>query len=328
MANPNRIKHLRGSLRWPTAAEKILAGRVLDVFSREAGVREGSDPEAVHDIRVALRRLQAALRMFEACYPPKKLRRYRLRLRRLLQALGAVRDQDILIDALSHHEQASPEAVKEPLARLVAQRRTVQQQERVKSLLLLDKLRRASFAENLLSFVKGARAFKRAQLKGRFSAEAAAMAQQALADWNERRKQVQGEGDPETLHQMRIAVKRLRYMLELSRLANGDDYQGCLGRLTEMQQVLGDLHDADMLLECLAGSLPHASVEAIGGLADIMRTTKQTRQDLARRFSKLISSRNLGPLKLASEVTTGVRPSRSPRGTQTTLPGQALAHRR
>jgi len=157
---------------------------------------------------------------------------------------------------------------------------------------------------------------------------AAATAQRALADWNHRRRQVQGRDDPETLHQMRIAVKRLRYALELSRLANGDDYQGRLGRLTEMQQVLGDLHDADMLLECLAGSLPHAPVAAIGGLADIMRTTKLRRQDLARRFSKLISSRNLGPLKLVSKVATGVRPSRSPRGRQTALPGQALAHRR
>jgi CHAD domain-containing protein len=127
---------------------------------------------------------------------------------------------------------------------------------------------------------------------------------------------------------MRIAVKRLRYALELSRLANGDDYQGCLGRLTELQQVLGDLHDADMVLECLARSLPHAPVAAIGGLADIMRTTKQKRQDLVRRFSKLISSRNLGPLKLASKAATGVRRSRSPLRRQTALPGQALAHRR
>jgi len=328
MANPNRVKHLRGSLRWPTAAEKILASRVIEVFSNEAGVREGFDPEAVHDIRVALRRLQAALRMFRGCYPPQKLRRYRLRLRKLLGAFGAVRDQDILIDALSKHEDSKPEPVKKTLARLVAQRRTVQQQERVTVLLLLDKLQRANFSDSLLRFVKGARAFKREAPQGLFASVAAATAQRALADWNDRRRQVQGRDDPETLHQMRIAVKRLRYALELSRLGSEDVYQGCLGRLTEMQQVLGDLHDGDMVLECLAGSLPHAPVEAIGGLADIMRTTKQKRQDLARRFSKLISSRNLGPLKLASKVATSVRPSRSPRGRQTALPGQALAHRR
>jgi CHAD domain-containing protein len=323
MANPGRIKHVRRTLRWPTAAEKILAGRVLDVFSHEAGVREGSDPEAVHDIRVALRRLQAALRMFQACYPPRKLRRYRLRLRKLLRALGAVRDEDILIDALSNHGKAAAEGVKQALARLVAQRRTVQQQARVKSLLLLDKLQRANFAENLLAFVKGARGFKRVGQQGPFEAEAAAIAQRALAAWDERRRQVQGRDDLETLHSMRIAVKRLRYTLELSRLANGDHYQGCLDRLTEMQEVLGDLHDADGLLESLAHSLPNAPVEAIGGLADIIRTTKQTRQDLAGRFSRLISNRNLGPLKPAAQVATGARRSRSPRSRQTLAPRAA-----
>jgi CHAD domain-containing protein len=327
MANPGKIKHVRGTLRWPTAAEKILAGRVVDVFSHEAGVREGSDPEAVHDIRVALRRLQAAMRMFRACYPPRKLRRYRLRLRKLLRALGAVRDEDILIDALSNHGKAAPEAVNKTLARLVAERRTVQQQERVKSLLLLDKLRRANFAENLLTFVKGARGFKRADLQGPFTTEAAGIAQKALAVWDERRKQVQGRDDLESLHQMRIAVKRLRYTLELSRLANGDLYPGCLGRLTEMQQVLGDLHDADMLLNCLAHSLPNAPIEAIGGLADVMRTTKQTRQELAARFSKLISNRNLGPFKAAARVATGERRSRSPRRRPNAAPDAALTQR-
>jgi hypothetical protein len=88
-----------------------------------------------------------------------------------------------------------------------------------------------------------------------------------------------------------------------------------------MQQVLGDLHDGDMVLECLAGSLPHAPVEAIGGLADIMRTTKQKRQELARRFSKLISNRNLGPLKPVPNITTGIRRARSALRRQTMVPG-------
>lgn len=324
MANPRRVKHLRGSLRWPTAAEKILASRVIEVFSNEAGVREGFDPEAVHDIRVALRRLQAALRMFRGCYPPQKLRRYRLRLRKLLGAFGAVRDQDILIDALSQHEDSQPEPVKKALARIVAERRTVQQQERVTVLLLLDKLQRANLSDNLLRFVKGARAFKREAPQGHFAAEAAAMAQRVLADWNDRRRQVQGRDDPETLHQMRIAVKRLRYALELARLAKGEDYHECLGRLTDMQQVLGDLHDADMVLQCLAESLPDAPVEAIKGLAEIMRTTKLKRQDLATRYSKLINSRNLGPLRPVPHLTTVRRLSRSPLRRRTGIAGLAV----
>ncbi len=299
MANPGKIRHLRGNLRWPTAAEKILASRAHDVFSHEPGVREGIDPESIHDMRVALRRLQAALRMFEACYPPKRLKRYRLRLRKLLQTLGTERDQDIMAATLSNHAEAAPTPVKEALARLVAQRRTSKQRLRVQSLRLLDKLQRADFARDLSSFVRGARGFQRGNAQGQLAPELAAIRQRAITVWNDHRGQVLGRDDPEMLHRMRIAVKRLRYTLELCRLENGYDYQGCLDRLVEMQRVLGDLHDADVLMEFLAESLPQASVEAIAGLADILRKTKQKRQDLAKRFSSMIDERHLGPLRLA-----------------------------
>ncbi len=309
MANPKRIKHLRSTLLWPTAAERILAGRVRDVFSNEPGVREGADPEPVHDMRVALRRLQAALRLFKACYPPRRLRRYRLRLRRLLQALGAVRDQDIIIGVLSHHAEAAPDAVKEALARMVAQRRTLHQQERARSLRLLDKFHQANFPGDLLSFVRDARKFQRAVSHGRFAVKVEVIARNAISSWNDRRGEVQQRDDPETLHQMRIAVKRLRYVLELCRLVNAQEYGGRVERLTEMQRVLGDIHDGDMVVQCLAEALPWTPIEAIGGLADVMRVTRQKRQDLARRFHKMIGTRNLGPLRVAPGGTASARRS-------------------
>ncbi|MGH7428878.1 MAG: CHAD domain-containing protein, partial [Candidatus Methylomirabilaceae bacterium] len=299
MANPGKIRHLRGNLRWPTAAEKILAGRAHDVFSHESGVREGIDPEAIHDIRVALRRLQAALRMFAACYPPKRLKRYRLRLRKLLQTLGAERDQDIMIATLSNHAESAPAPVRQAMARLVAQRRTAKQQHRARSLRLLDKLQGADFAKNLSSFIRGARGFQRANPHAHLAPGLAAIRQRAITAWNDHREQVRGRDDPEMLHQMRIAVKRLRYTLELCRFENGYDYQGCLDRLAEMQRVLGDLHDADILMQFLAESLPQAPAEAIAGLADIVRKTKQKRQDLAKRFLSMIGDRHLGPLRPA-----------------------------
>lgn len=284
---------------WPTAAERILASRSIDVFSHERGVREGVDPEAIHDMRVALRRLQAALRLFKVCYPPKRLRRYRRQLRTLLQALGAVRDQDVIIGALALHAEASAGPVKEGLARVMTQRRTAQQQERAKSLRLLDKLQKGNFSQSLLSFVRGARGFKRVASQRQFGPEVVGIAAKALSSWNGRRREVQAQGDSETLHQMRIAIKHLRYTMELCRLANGHQYQGCVERLAEMQRVLGDIHDADVLVECLAESLPCAPIAAIRGLADIMTVIRQKREDLIRCFFRMISSRNLGPLKLA-----------------------------
>ncbi len=308
MANPGKIRHLRGNLRWPTAAEKILASRAHDVFSHEPGVRDGIDPEAIHDMRVALRRMQAALRMFQACYPPKRLQRYRRRLRKLLKILGAERDQDIMIATLSSHADAAPTPVKEALVRMVAHRRTSKQHRRAQSLRLLNKLQQVDLAKNLSSFIKGARVFQRGNAQPHLAPELAAIRQKAITVWNDHREHVLGRDDPETLHRMRIAVKRLRYTLELCRLEDGYDYQGCLDRLVEMQRVLGDLHDADVLMGCLAGSLPQAPVEAIPGLADIMRKTKQTRQELAKRFLSIISDRHLGPLRVGRRATVPPRP--------------------
>ncbi len=302
-------------MRWPTAARRILVSRVIDAFSHEPGVREGCDPEAIHDMRVALRRLQVALRMFKACYPPKRLGRYRRQLRKLMTVLGAVRDHDIMIGALSDHAKGSPRPVQELLEQVAAQRRVVRKRDRTKALRMLDKLQRADFAKTLVGFVRSARECGGADSGARFAEGAAAAAQKAVMSWNDLRKKLRGSGDPETLHQIRIAVKRLRYTLELCRLANSQECQGYVERLARLQQMLGDLHDADMLVRVLAESLWAAPVEAIGGVADMIRITKQKGQDVAGGFSRLIGGR-AWTVKPIPAIRDDVRHCQSRRGRQ------------
>lgn len=176
-------------------------------------------------MRVALRRLEAALRMFKACYPAKRLRRYRRQLRELMQVLGAVRDHDIMIGALSDRAKGSPRPVQEFLKQLAAKRRAMRERDRTRALRLLDTLQRADFAKTLLGFVGGAWECKSVGSGERFAAEAAAVARKAVMSWDDQRQDLQGSYDPESLHRMRIAVKRLRYTLELCRLASCHEYQ-------------------------------------------------------------------------------------------------------
>lgn len=272
-------------------------------------------------MRVSLRRLQAALRIFKACYPPTRLRRHRLRLRRLLQALGAVRDQDILISALSIHAEASLPPVKEFLARLVAQRKTARRRDRVRLIRVLDKHSRKDFRKKLLSFIKGVPGSKQAPSGRRLAPTLVAIRREALSRWNRRQGLVQGRDDPETLHQIRIAVKWLRYTLELCQLANDHDDRGRLERLSELQRVLGDLHDSDILLKFLAESFLEAPVESIAGLADVMRIIKQGRQELSKRFSHLIGHRTL--VLLIPARSTARHKSRSSTGSGRQAPVRA-----
>src|SRR5262245_61571059 len=89
--------------------------------SHEAGTRAGDDPEELHDMRVATRRLRAALRCFQDVLPPSATALYQ-ELGWLASGLAAVRDLDVqllrlqdLATTLPEHERASLTAVHDVL---------------------------------------------------------------------------------------------------------------------------------------------------------------------------------------------------------------------
>ncbi|HYX50229.1 MAG TPA: CHAD domain-containing protein, partial [Ktedonobacteraceae bacterium] len=68
-------------------------------------VREQEDIEAVHKMRVASRRLRAALDAFESCVDPESFKQIDTRVKKLADALGTVRDTDVMISGLSNYMQ-------------------------------------------------------------------------------------------------------------------------------------------------------------------------------------------------------------------------------
>lgn len=75
--------------------------RAEEVFERADGVLDLDEVERVHDMRVATRRLRAALELFEPCFPSKRHRKALKRVRALADALGERRDLDVEIVLLS-----------------------------------------------------------------------------------------------------------------------------------------------------------------------------------------------------------------------------------
>ena len=78
------------------------------MLAREAGTREGVDPEELHAMRVATRRQRAAWRVFGASFRPGRTKRYRRGLREIASRLGAVRDLDVLLDAADAYRADLP----------------------------------------------------------------------------------------------------------------------------------------------------------------------------------------------------------------------------
>ncbi|HYC06426.1 MAG TPA: CHAD domain-containing protein, partial [Candidatus Binatia bacterium] len=81
------------------AGRKVLRFHLARMLAREVGTREGSDPEELHSMRVATRRMRAAWRVFGDGFRPGRTKRHRRELREIAGRLGAVRDLDVLIEA-------------------------------------------------------------------------------------------------------------------------------------------------------------------------------------------------------------------------------------
>lgn len=82
------------------AAARVVEARAEEVFEHADGIFDLGNPEGVHDMRVATRRLRAALEIFEPCFPSKRRGKALKRVKALADALGARRDVDVEIELL------------------------------------------------------------------------------------------------------------------------------------------------------------------------------------------------------------------------------------
>jgi CHAD domain-containing protein len=82
------------------AARHVVEVRADELFEQAKGVLDLDDPERVHDMRVATRRLRAALEVFEPCFPRKRRRKALGRVKALADGLGERRDVDVEIELL------------------------------------------------------------------------------------------------------------------------------------------------------------------------------------------------------------------------------------
>jgi CHAD domain-containing protein len=101
MAKAEPISGLEPDTPMREAAARTIEVRAREVFSFAGGVLETSDIERVHDMRVATRRLRAALEVFETCFPRRDFKRALRDVKDLADALGARRDPDVALAAIA-----------------------------------------------------------------------------------------------------------------------------------------------------------------------------------------------------------------------------------
>ena len=274
----------------------VLRRQLAVLAAKEPGTRLGEDPEELHDMRVATRRLRAALSLFESVLPVRA-QVFRAELGWLARLLGAVRDLDVQLENLadmslsdadlglgSGHHGGDPLAV---LAALLERERDA---ARAVMLQGLDSVRWDRLAKGLTVMVQQGPA--RRSLATRVPA--AIGLPELVLERHEKvtkaAKRAKRSGVVTDFHALRIRCKRLRYALEFSSDVYGGRTSRYVRSLTVLQGELGEMQDAEVASLQLAAlatgdsHLPAATIFVMGGVAE------QHRRDV-RRFLKRLPGR-------------------------------------
>jgi CHAD domain-containing protein len=107
-------------------AARVIEVRAAEVFEHSEGVLDIDEIEHLHDMRVATRRLRAALEVFEPCFPRKRHRKALKRVKKLADALGERRDRDVAIEFLEGLGDEVVQADRESLGTLIGRLRVEQ----------------------------------------------------------------------------------------------------------------------------------------------------------------------------------------------------------
>lgn len=232
------------------AARKILRFQFAQMLLKEEGTRLGEDIEALHDMRVATRRMRAALDIFNDSFTPKTIKTLFKGLRQTGRRLGRVRDQDVFIDNARRYLLTLPEEQRQGLNPLIANWEDARQNYRQDMLAHLNSKAYREFKENFLVFVNTPGAGVRTQTNGILTPRlvreiAPQLIYSCLADVRAFEPIIDTATLPQ-FHALRIAFKKFRYAIEFFQEVLGQEVRQVINDLKKIQDHLGELNDAQV----------------------------------------------------------------------------------
>jgi len=231
------------------AFNTVIRASVTHLRANESGMLQGRDPEYLHQMRVALRRLRSTLGVFTSILPVPKAATLRAEFKWLAARLGPARDWDVFVT--------------ETLPLIEAEFR--QHDTWTSFIAHCDKLR-------LSAGLRARRAVRSARYRNLMRSLAAGIAPQgqltpfghstraglqpaigdyaaALLEWRHQRAEKKGRRlgrqSPDALHRFRIAIKNFRYAADtFAGLFEARAAREALKRLSRLQDILGAMNDA------------------------------------------------------------------------------------
>jgi CHAD domain-containing protein len=229
------------------ASDRVITLRLRALADSLPAVLE-AEAEGVHKARVASRRVREALPVVLAQAPPGRSARLRRSFRRVTRALGPLREMDVTLhlldDVTSGEEHASPVLVQ--LRERLEREREVRRQQMLARLDTIDFESLVSRIERLMDD----RADETDEARALPAAIAGTLGLRVARRVRALERAIDQAGGlyaVEALHRVRIAVKKLRYALELAHEMKQLRSRRALTLLRDAQEALGQLHDDQVL---------------------------------------------------------------------------------
>lgn len=246
-------------------ARLVMTTRLAEMCDLRAAALDWSDMEGVHDMRVASRRLRSATHDFMPYFRKRHLRSLRDAVKRVANALGDVRDEDVAIAALENMAAEAPEDVAAGIERLADERRRRREASRAALAASIGEEQTATLLRDGIATLENADAARQAKRHaddpaGRdremtFREAGRQIIERRWRGLQEASDCLQRPLKSKPLHFMRIVAKRFRYALELFSPCWNDALAPFAEEVAELQSSLGDLHDCDEWIETLGQRL-------------------------------------------------------------------------
>jgi CHAD domain-containing protein len=222
--------------------KSVLAESIASLLRHDPLVRTSSDPEAVHQARVATRKLRSNLRTFGPLLDADWTEPLRTELGWLAMGLGAVRDREVLLERLRERAKSLPVSDQKSAASLLKILELEIDTLRKKLLSELDSLRYIDLLERLVDA-----AHAPATLPEGDEPASKVLPPLAAGPWRRLRSAVRQLPDPPTdpeLHRIRILAKRARYAAEAVAPVAGSAAAAFARAAAKLQTILGEHQDS------------------------------------------------------------------------------------
>ena len=225
----------------------VLRQRFDEMFKLRRAALKWKDPEGVHSMRVASRRLRSASGDFLPYLNKRRVNSSLRQIKSLADGLGEVRDLDVAIMALEKLKSEVPTAYSKTLDDLIDSRKEKRQAARKELKSKLGRRRMEELASEFETALTAATTrLSQGSVEEAYIDVARTVIRERLQELETLSSSLYRPTHAEPLHEMRIAAKGLRYAIELFSDCWNPGLMGFAGETANLQIALGNLHDCDV----------------------------------------------------------------------------------